>query len=143
MVKLIIFGAIVFALIVAEELHFSTPIIVIGLVIATYYIGKMLLGGAKWGAKTTSNIVSQRISDNRDDARKRKDLELEIERAKALAQIETDKVLAIQKGQLEYILAEKLAGKDVEKELMEMRSKLVQYENEDFSSLINTINKNL
>ncbi len=104
-----------------------------------WYGSKILWGGTKMAASATSNAVSTRIRDAREEKEWRKNLAREIERERALGQVRNESTIQLIEANTRALIEQARAGQQVQQELLANYHKLDQLGDASFSKLKNEI----
>lgn len=138
MQKLVIYfgcGALVLGLL-AENYELAG----MGILALVVWFGlKLLLGGAKMGAKATSNAVATRVRDAREEREWKRNLAREIERERALMQVRNESSIQLIEANTRALIERARAGQQVQQELLAGYHKLDQLGDASFNKLKNEI----
>jgi len=118
-----------------------------GMIIASYFILKALWGGAKFGAKATSNIVGQKIADNkeqkqwnkaqaRDKARWEEELRRKLVEEEQLSKVRNTSMIEMYKTQVDLMMKYKQEGANIDKDIFAMREKLLVLEGQENKAMV-------
>ena len=103
-------------------------------------IGKHVFGPMFRGA---NRIVSDKRAEKREEKDWNKNLYREAERERVLGKARNEAQIELMREQANNLIMQQNAGLHVERELMGMREKLLNYQNNEFDDLINKINIHL
>lgn len=104
-----------------------------------WYGFKIIWGGTKMAASATSNAVSTRIRDAREEKEWRKNLAREIERERALGQVRNESTIQLIEANTRALIEQARAGQQVQQELLTNYHKLDQLGDASFNKLKNEI----
>lgn len=104
-----------------------------------WYGFKMLWGGTKMAASATSNAVSTRIRDAKEEKEWKKNLAREIERERALGRVRNESTIQLIEANTRALIEHARAGQQVQQELLANYHKLDQLGDASFSNLKNEI----
>jgi flagellar biosynthesis component FlhA len=90
----------------------------------------------KWGARKTSSAVSTALSDRRSEKEFQTNLRREVQRERELSAVRNEGMIELLRAQVELIAKHKREGADVEREIIEMRKKLLDYEATENKAMI-------
>jgi flagellar biosynthesis component FlhA len=105
----------------------------IGIVGILAFITIKFLG---WGTRTASSAVSTALSDRRSEKHFQTNLRREVQRERELSAVRNEGMIALLCAQVELIAKHKREGADVEREVIEMRKKLLDYEATENKAMI-------
>jgi flagellar biosynthesis component FlhA len=111
----------------------ETTFVVLGIFMILGLVGWKL---TKWGARTTSNAVSTALSDRREEKTFQTNLRRRVQEERELAAVRNESMLTLYRGQVELIAQHKREGANVEREIYEMRTKLLEHEKQENSAMI-------
>jgi len=118
-----------------------------GMIIALYFILRVLWGGAKVGAKTTSNIIGQKIADSkeqkqwnkaqaRDKARWEEELRRKLIEEEQLSRVRNTSMIEMYKTQVDLMMKYKKEGANIDKDIFAMREKLLVLEGQENKAMV-------
>jgi flagellar biosynthesis component FlhA len=90
----------------------------------------------KWSTRTASSAVSAALSDRRSEKEFQTNLRREVQRERELSAVRNEGMIELLRGQVELIARHKREGADVEREIIEMRKKLLDYEATENKAMI-------
>lgn len=93
--------------------------------------------------RIVSNTVSNKLAERRDEKEWNKNLNREAQRERVLGKARNEAQIELMREQANNLIMQQNAGLHVERELMGMREKLLNYQNNEFDDLINKINTHL
>ncbi len=111
----------------------DTTLCGIGLLMLAAFAGIKFL---KWGAHTTSSAVSTALSDRRDEKNFQTNLRRKVQEERELAAVRNESTIQLLCAQVELIAKHKQEGANVEREIYDMRKKLLDYEKQENSAMI-------
>lgn len=109
------------------------------LMLGGWYGAKLFLGGSKMAASVTSNAISTRIRDAREEKEWKKNLAREIERERALGQVRNESTIQLIEANTRALIEQAKAGQQVQNELLANYHKLDQLGDSSFNKLKNEI----
>lgn len=90
----------------------------------------------KWGARTTTSAVSTALADRREEKNFQTNLRREVQRERELSNVRNEGTIQLLRAQVELIAKHKQEGANVEREIYDMRKKLLEYEREENKAMI-------
>lgn len=90
----------------------------------------------KWSANKTSNVVSSALSERRQEKEFQTGLRREVQRERELAAVRNESTIKLFREQVALIAAHKREGLNVEREIYDMRKKLLEFERDENSAMI-------
>jgi hypothetical protein len=109
------------------------------LILGGWYGAKLFLGGSKMVANATSNAISTRIRDAREEKEWKKNLAREIERERALGRVRNESTIQLIEANTRALIEQAKAGQEVQQELLENYHKLDALGDSSFNKLKNEI----
>lgn len=109
------------------------------LLLGGWYGFKLFLGGSKMAVNATSNAISTRVRDAREEKEWKKNLEREIERERELGRVRNESTIQLMEANTRALIEQAKAGKEVQRELLESYHKLDQLGDSSFNKLKNEI----
>jgi flagellar biosynthesis component FlhA len=99
-------------------------------------IGFITIKFLGWGTSTASSAVSTALSDRRSEKEFQTNLRREVQRERELSAVRNEGMIELLRAQVELIAKHKREGADVEREIIEMRKKLLDYEATENKAMI-------
>lgn len=109
------------------------------LLLGGWYGFKLFLGGSKMAVNATSNAISTRVRDAREEKEWKKNLAREIERERELGRVRNESTIQLMEANTRALIEQAKAGKEVQRELLESYHKLDQLGDSSFNKLKNEI----
>jgi F0F1-type ATP synthase membrane subunit b/b' len=106
---------------------------VAGLII--WYGAKLFWGGTKMASRATSNAISTRVRDAREEKEWKRNLEREIERERELGRVRNESTIQLIEANTRALIDQAKAGKEVQRELLENYHKLDVLGDSSFNKL--------
>ena len=104
-----------------------------GLFLLLVYVAIRVL---KWSANKTSNVVSSALSERRQEKEFQTGLRREVQRERELSAVRNESTIQLFREQVALIAAHKREGLNVEREIYDMRKKLLEFERDENSAMI-------
>lgn len=89
-----------------------------------------------WGSKKTKGAVSNALNERRSEKEFQKNLRREVQRETELAKVRNQSTVELLTAQVNLIAAQKKEGLNVEREIYQMREKLLAYERVENTAMI-------
>jgi flagellar biosynthesis component FlhA len=119
----------------------SIPVFVgIGFVGVAAFLTIKLTG---WGARTTKRAVSNSLAERRDEKDFQKNLRRKVEEERAMSAVRNEATIQLLREQVALIAAHKREGANVEREIYDMRVKLLEFERQENNAMIGDLIKTL
>jgi hypothetical protein len=109
------------------------------LLIVGFFLVQLLWRGTKAGASATKNLISQKVRDAQEEREWRKNLNRELEREEKLAKVRNNSMLAFYEQQAQVLVNFKREGTNMDKELLEMREKILALEGKENQATIDRV----
>ena len=109
------------------------------LALILWFGGKLIFGGVKFGAQATSNAISTRVRDAREEKEWKRNLEREIERERALGRVRNESTIQLIEANTRALIEQAKAGQQVQHELLANYHKLDQLGDNSFNKIKNEI----